>query len=189
MAKYIVILFTVSLFFQACKKSSSPDETPNKLGKEISAKFPNDCYGEWSGNLLINNGHKIDTILMDFAIRETDSPDTVQWILKYEGQDSRNYELITVNEKNGDYLIDEKNGIVINAKRLGNQIFSSFEVMDNQISAIYSFENEEIIFEIIVQNSKEFYPSGDTIVNGENIPEVKSFPVTMKQTAQLQRKK
>jgi hypothetical protein len=120
--------------------------------------------------------------------KKTDS--VYNWTITYDfkgKKDIRAYELNIVDTKKGHYIIDEKNTIKIDAF-YRNKIFTSFfKVMDSYIVATYTKENENIIFEIISASGKKTTTTGDSIVKGDTIPEVKTYFVNGRQKAVLKK--
>ena len=72
---------------------------------------------------------------------------------------------------------------------LGNKLFCSYIVAGNWITSTYEKQGDKMIFEIIFGKEKVVSETGGEKVNGEDIPEVKTFPVVISQKAVLMRKK
>jgi len=154
-------------------------------------QFPEDWIGLWQGELNIYkpNGD-IQTIPMELEIAAMDSSNNFIWALIY-GEDKiagrRSYELETIDPLKGHYAIDEKNTIKLDCYLFQNKLFSRFQVMDNWLLATYEKEGENLIFEIISGNSQAVNITGNQKHNGEDIPEVKAFPIIVSQQAVLKR--
>ena len=85
----------------------------------INYVFPDDWLGNWLGDLRIYNSQGLkQTIPMSLELSKTDTIGKFNWAIIY-GQDStaqkRDYQLIEIDSSKGHYLIDEKNGIFLDA--------------------------------------------------------------------------
>ena len=127
---------------------------------------------------------------MALEIAPTDRADVFTWIIIYEEgslQTKRNYELKTLNAKEGLYVIDEKNTIFIEAYHFNNQLISHFEVKNNELTSIYEKQGDYLIFNIIMGKNKPVSETGGKEFEGKEIPEVKSYPISTTQRAILKR--
>ncbi|MBP6397102.1 MAG: hypothetical protein KBF57_06455 [Saprospiraceae bacterium] len=176
------VLFALLLLLSACKTSKS--------AKPFLPVFPDDWLGGWQGDLdIYNTTGKVMTVPMQcwHQIRPDGSYD---WQLVYgsgDKQDVRAYELKKFNTAKGHYQIDEKNGILIDAFVLHDRLVSTFSVMENVIQTHYIIEKDLMTFEVYMHNQKEISLSGDTIINGDTIPAVRSFNNQVYQRAVLKR--
>jgi len=154
--------------------------------------FPKDWLGYWSGELKIydSNGLK-QKVSMSLDLAKTDNLGIYTWAIMY-GSDStaqrREYELKEIDPSKGHYLIDEKNGILLDAYHIHNELISVFEVMGNSLITSYAIKNQELIFSVKMFPSKEIRVSGDTIILNQEIPKVNSYQMKISQVARLQKK-
>lgn len=152
-----------------------------------SLQFPQDFYGIYKGDLQIVNARGRQTLQMEFHLNKTDSIGKYQYMLVYimngERQE-RKYHLVTKDASKGEYLVDENNGILINAKVMDNTIYSMYEVQDNILTTTERFYKDAMDFEITVSHKTQKLATG-TI--GENAIEVISYPVFSVQKAHLQK--
>ena len=180
------ILFT--FFMILCCGCSSKNYIPKFFPKE---KFPQSWFGYWSGDLQIYSPKGIkQTVSMALEIVPTDQTDVFTWAIIYgEGQlqTRRNYEIKTLNVKDGLYVIDEKNSIFIEAYHFNNQLISHFEVNANELISIYEKQGDYLIFNIIMGKSKSVSETGGEEFEGKEIPLVKSYPISTTQRAILKR--
>jgi len=152
--------------------------------------FPKNWEGKYNGELELFG---VDSIKMKLKVKldifqKTDS--VYQWKMTYifrGKEDIRDYELIVVDKKKGIYKIDEKNSIVINSYLKSNIFTSFFEVSKSFIISTYTKVNNTIEFEIISGDGKNPVISGNSNVNNEDIPEVKSYFVNGRQKAILKK--
>lgn len=181
---FLLLLFSiVTISFAIGQKSTSHQHKT----------FPDEWLGVWEGTLHIYNHQNIlQSIPITLENLPTDSADIFQWVIIY-GEDKikgkRDYVLKTKDKSKGHYVIDENNGILIDAYVVENKLISHFEVMGNHLTSIYERKDDQMIFEIIVNKSFPVQVSGNIKAEGqEDIPEVKSYPIIGYQKAILSRK-
>ncbi len=138
MKNFILLNVILILFFQATAQS---DQSPKSW------------EGNWKGTLQIFNSNTTQDIPVSLQIQPKE---TNQWnfILHYEieGQSPREYELINVDN---DWKIDEKNGVVLALKKIGNRYATSFSVSDNTIICYYWIENSHLLMELHTISEKD----------------------------------
>ena len=97
------------------------------------------------------------TIPMKIKNFATDTVGVYGWFLIYgedEESGTRPYYLKEVDQKNGHYIVDEKNSIVLDSYMISNKLISDFEVEGSTITSIYTLIDENTLtFEIIAGNS------------------------------------
>ncbi|WP_397364462.1 hypothetical protein [Olleya sp. R77988] len=155
----------------------------------ISAKaqdkiFPDDFLGVYKGDLEITNAKGKQSVGMEFHLTATDLVDVYNYVLVYmiNGEPSpRNYTLKVKDKSKGEFVIDENNGIILNAKLVDNTLYSVFEVSENLLITTERFFDDKMEFEII------FSGKDAKLVNegNEETPMVTSYPVTVTQKAIL----
>lgn len=151
-------------------------------------KFPKDYFGSYYGKLNINNGGNVQEFDMEFHLETTDSIGKYTYIIVYGSGETRQERKYFLKEKNvakGEFVVDEDNGILLNAKFNGNTLYSMFEVQGGLLTSRESFFDTYMDFEITYSNKSQLEKSGD---NGEEIPEVISYPIMVVQTARLYKK-
>ncbi len=161
-----------------------------------STEFPVAWAGEWTGELEIFRGPRLmQSIPVYFQIAPQDTSDNFTWRTIYdigneEKKIAKDYELTTLDKEKGWYAIDEKNSIVIEAYLLDNKLVSWFEVQGTTIVSTYELRSHnELYFEILAGSSKAVSTTGgETIDEGEDIPEVLTYPLSTLQRALLRRK-
>ncbi|MCB0553533.1 MAG: hypothetical protein KDD02_08285 [Phaeodactylibacter sp.] len=174
-----ILLFTALVFSQLL----SAQDTDNTL-------FPASWAGIWAGRLEIFNPEgKVQEVPMELQIRNLDTAYT--WTIIYgEGEkaDRREYLLRAVKSQFGLYEIDEQNTIVLDETYIGGKLFSRFEVMGNLLLSTTEVVGDEMHYEIISGKSEPRRITGGREFEGEQIPEVKSMPVVIRQYALLRRR-
>lgn len=188
MKNIFFILFVTSTIV-SCQPNLQ-EEISFKPNKEIqNYVFPEDWLGEWKGVLQIYSGKTVkQEVEMELHILAIDSIDRHTFTIIY-GKDKekgkRPYEVFAVDTVVGHYKVDEKNDIILDEYLFGNKLVSRFEVMGNLLLSTYERTAEGIEFEILSGSMKEIAITGGT---SADIPEVKSFPIKVRQFAKLTKK-
>lgn len=152
--------------------------------------IPNDWLGDWYGILEIKNPKGlVASINMEIHMSKTDTINNWKYTLVYDDgkrRDERQYNLIKSDSIPGLYEINENNGIIINEVLIGNKTFQRFEIMDNVIYGITTYEKGKIIWELVSDNENINFQSGK---GDENVPFVTTYFPTNYQRAVLRKKK
>lgn len=152
--------------------------------------IPQDWIGDWYGVLEIRSPKGIiASINMELHLAKTDTANNWKYIIVYDNgnqRDERRYNLIKSDSIPGLYEINENNGIILNEVQMGNKMFQRFEVMDNVIYGITTYEKGKIIWELVSDNEKINFQSGK---GDEEVPYVTTYFPTNYQRAVLTKKK
>ena len=159
------------------------------------SSFPETWEGYWTGALEIVGPRGIQRrVPMQMQIEKADSAGQWIWITTYGAADTpsvrKDYLLIEEDPVLGRYRIDEQNSIVMPAFLFGgNTLVCWFEVEGSLIQSIYERQPDGTMrFRIFAGDGRSPYTSGgDTLVSGEVIPKVMTYPVSTIQQAVLQR--
>ena len=127
-----------------CCLSCGPNNKKQSTSKQ-EFTFPEDWLGTWTGDLeIFKNGEKVQQIPMQIINNRTEYSDTLLWAIIY-GEDTikglREYYLILDSLEDNHYIIDERNSILIDGYVFDNAYFSTFSVMESQITSIYRLIN------------------------------------------------
>lgn len=159
-------------------------------GAAQEAFFPQSWEGRWAGRLeIFNPDGKVQDVAMELIIEPRDSAHS--WTIIYgEGEEAsrREYLLKPVQPKRGLYAIDEQNSIVLDAIYIGGKLYSRFEVGGNLLLSMTELQDDGLYYEIISGKLEARSISGGQEQDGEEIPEVKSYPVVVRQLARLRRR-
>lgn len=112
--------------------------------------LPDEWRGQWRGTLAIA-GASGQTIPMGLDIEAVEGRDAMTWRIIYGEGDRRqvrNYELLP-GEAPGRLVIDEKNGIVLDARLEGAVMVSVFEAQGTTLVARYELAGDELRYEIL----------------------------------------
>lgn len=154
--------------------------------------FPQSWVGVWTGELEIFNAKgKVQAVPMELHIQPIANSQNYTWTIIY-GEDreagARPYELQAVDAEVGHYVIDEKNSIRLDAFLVGGKLYERFSVMGSMLIATTELQGNQLIYEIISGSDKAVSTTGNTTVEGEDIPAVESFPIAVRQQAVLRKK-
>lgn len=194
MLKYSIIIITLLVAILgncAPPKTLEQNRTTSQKPDKTEFVFPDDWMGYWKGELEVYKQNKlVRSLPMALDHSYTDTTGYYTWAIIY-GQDSiagrRDYYLKTVNEEKGHYQTDERNSIFLDSYLYGNKLVAYYDVGSIIIQSSYTREGEEMHFEILALDSEPISITGNKIVNGDTIPEVKSYPINTMQKAILKK--
>lgn len=146
-----------------------------------------DWLGKWKGTLEICNSRSITYVPMEIIIAKTNTPNIYRWSIFYEEgekKSERAYELIIKDLEKGNFIIDEKNDILLDMKYLDSSFYSMFEVKQNLLFARYTLHIDEIEYETIACKTDLSYKTGSDKEESEIIT---NYPVFVSQKAHLKK--
>jgi hypothetical protein len=149
--------------------------------------LPSLWYGTWTGPLKIL-AEKGDPQEVPMSLEVGPLGDTGRYAFRitYGPPDMarvRDYELVPKKGRPGRFEIDEKNGIRLDAKLVGNTLFAAFQVGDTLIQSRYERFGDVLRVEMTAYATKDSTTSKPTGGGAE----VKAFPLVSVQTAELKR--
>ena len=147
--------------------------------------FPDSYLGKYRGDLLISSGKDHQKVQMEFHLLETDSLGKYDYTIIYgsdKNRQTRRYTLIEKIKSTGNYILDENNGILLEAKVLFDKMFFIFEINGSLLTTYISFGDDHLIFEVVAAQTESKLISGGL---SDEIPEVFSYPVGVVQSAIL----
>jgi hypothetical protein len=123
------------------------------------SQLSEDWLGQYKGTLYITN-YKSEVSEVDMEILIEAKTDTsYSFVITYLNDTSdqvRNYELI--HDKGNQYVMDEKNGIILPLMLFSNRLVSVFNVEQNMIQVSYTLEKKRLVFR--TNSSQKSIPSG-----------------------------
>ncbi len=152
--------------------------------------FPEDYCGIWSGPLHVyKDRQKVRSFPMKLDIHKQEEGKYGWKLIYYVQSDSvvKDYVLIRNDSIPGHYVIDEKNGILLDGYAHGGIFVQRFEVGGSLLSVRLERIRAGLMFEILAGAMQPIRVSGDTIVRGEEIPPVQSFTLDIRQFGLLKR--
>lgn len=152
--------------------------------------FPVNWTGTWKGELQwFKTGNAApQKVKMELTIAAGDSAGTYNWHIQYgeAGADSRPYLLKPVDTEKGHWVVDERNGIILDQFWVGNRLCGAFTVQNNTIHNSYRMEEGKLIVEFYSLPAKPLQTTG---LGTEESPKVDSYRVSSFQKAILERVK
>ncbi len=161
-------------------------------GTQQSAKpvvFPQSFAGKWKGSLTwYVAGKKPQQFTMRLNIQLTDTPNVYTWQIIYgdKEQDNRPYLLKPVDTAKGHWVVDERDGILLDSYVHGNSLHGAFTVSGNTIIDNYALVNDKMEVEFFTVKLEEKSRSGK---GTEDVPWVDSYRVAGYQKGVLERVK
>jgi hypothetical protein len=149
--------------------------------------------GEWEGTLEIWKGPvKLQAIPAYLKIVPSDTTHSLLWTTRFgerkEKTIEKPYELKIMDSVQGLYLLDEHNSIQLESYWVKDKLLSWYEVSGNLILASYEMRGtDQILFEIIAGKTEPVSVTGGATVGEEEIPEVRTFPISVIQRALFKR--
>jgi len=164
--------------------------TASLFAQTTTTPFPQSWAGQWKGTLEIFSPRgKEQQVPMQLRIEQADSLNYTWHIIYGEDEEKglRPYLLKPEDVTYGRYSIDEQNTIVLDAILISGKLYSRFEVGGNLLLSTAELKGEELHYEIISGKLDPLRITGGEKYEGEDIPEVKSYPVVVRQMAVLRR--
>ncbi len=175
-------LFVIALFTAQYAMAQTADSTA----------FPAGWTGTWTGTLNIYSakGNAPSVPMAVEVIRlDTSTQGRYAFTLMYGSRDKdyRPYELVPVAPEKGLWRVDEKNGIVLESYLRGPKLLCWFVVQGSRILSTYEKTGDTLIFEVVSGSEIPVSTTGNTKHESEDIPEVKTFPMSVFQRAVLRK--
>lgn len=120
--------------------------------------FPQNWQGTWSGIMYDRTVQgKSQIVPMTLRIKPlSQNPRRYTWQITYgtgAKKIVRNYELVAKNQDAGNFVIDEKDGTIIDIWWLSNKLYSQFRVGNRLISTQCQLQNNRLHYELVVYQS------------------------------------
>lgn len=152
--------------------------------------LPQAWQGTWRGTLKINNGTgSVNDVPFSLEIKPLPDPARVTWHITYgegEKRSVRPYELVALPGKPGEFELDEKSGIRMKERLLGNELYCLFRVNQSLLHVKHQLKDDVIRYEICTYQEKDLLKSE----HGKNAQlTVDSYRLVGVQTAELTRAK
>lgn len=158
------------------------------LAARAQSGFPESWVGIWKGTLAWypGGGAAARTVNMELHIAPADTVGQYQWRIVYgqPGEDNRPYLLKAVDTAKGHWVVDERNGIVLDQYWMGGKLSGSFSLGKTQLVNTYWIENGELQVEFFSLNTVPVRTSGE---GTEESPKVDSYRLSSYQRARLRR--
>ncbi|WP_020536681.1 hypothetical protein [Lewinella cohaerens] len=161
------------------------------FSQQDSLGFPGNWEGEWTGDLVIStSAGEVQRLPMILRILPQEDSRYTFTIVYGEDtpENTRPYFLETIDAEKGHYVTDEENSILLDDYLINGKLYSRFEVMGNLLLSTLEERGGQLIYEIISGPLAPTRTTGDTIIEGEEVPPVNSYYVKVQQRAVLVRK-
>ncbi|MFZ4058248.1 MAG: hypothetical protein ACOYKE_08900 [Ferruginibacter sp.] len=157
-----------------------------------STTFPANFIGKWKGEMQwMGSGRAPQTFTMQLRIMPTDSLNQYTWQIVYgdannadTANDNRPYILKPIDIAKGIWVVDERNGIVLDSYVHGNAIHGAFTVQDNTIVDNYTVEGNTMKVEFYSIKLSQPKTSG---LGTDDSPTVSNYPIKSYQVGVLKR--
>ena len=150
--------------------------------------FPAEWKGNWKGELQWYKAGKADPekVNMELRIYPAETPGQYNWHIIYGTieQDSRPYLLRPVDSSGVHWVIDERNGIILDQYWVANRFTGVFSVQQSTLVNCYYMEDNKLFVEFTSFGKK---PVNSTGSGTEESPTVDSYQVRSYQKAILYR--
>lgn len=185
-----LLFLWILLILGACGATKNTTKTVDQQESKKHHVFPKDWKGVWKGRLYIYKATGlVSEIDMQLRILPTAIDTVWTWNIIYGEitDDNRPYELIPIQSQQGHYIIDEKNGILLDVYFQNETLYSRFEVADNDIFITYTLLEDELIFRVVSGSKKPIRSTGGDA--SKEIPLVLAYPISTTQEARLKLEK
>ena len=158
-----------------------------------AASFPASWAGDWAGDLNIYNAKGLaQTVAMRLEIHPIDTSTSGRYtfglVYGSREQDWRPYELVPLSPEKGLWKVDEKNSIVMESYLYGPKFLCWFTVQNSRVLCTYEKTGPDtMIFEVLSGIETAVSTTGNTQQGEEAIPEVKTYPFSVFQRAELKK--
>jgi hypothetical protein len=161
--------------------------TPIAAGAPDPA-LPASWHGAWAGQLTVYGpGGKSFTRAMELRIAPVKDGAAYTWRMVSEFNNEkqvRNYELVPERDKPGQFKIDEKNGILLTARLMGNALYTYYKDGDILITSRFERRGDSLFLELASVNTKDPLVSR---IKEDNI-EIQSYLLGSVQVGELKKK-
>lgn len=183
MLRAILFCMSIQLSLPFVCGQESLSQSANKANPKTV--LPASWLGRWEGDIESQNPAGTSTTFkMSLEIRTADSPEEVTWTILYEGdqgKSERRYLLKAIDPKKGHFVIDEQNGILLDAVLINNCLSTHFSVQQQRLWSTYRLQSgdsgPELHYELFTANEGDITNSGGT----DQVPEVQSLKTQSRQ--------
>lgn len=178
MRKYLLNKISILIYF-SCLLIACKTNAPVSFLEEPSTQqfqFPQDWIGSYAGFLhILDKRNQAQKVEMKLTIGPPDAQGMYQWIIQYGDDDKRYYGLEAINAELGHYRIDEYNSIKLDAYLKGDNLISTFSLMDRNITYHYEKKIDGIEIQVFFNRTAPISTSGKEIIGQDTVPEVHSY--------------
>lgn len=153
-----------------------------------------DWEGAYEGEMIMGNTSRPNDsvkVIFEFTPLEIDSTWTYKmtYLSDKYGTIIKDYQLTRVGDSKVDFLLDEKDGIVIEMSFMNDCFYSVFEVMGNLYSTSLRKSGDELHFDLFSSNMKGGTLTKNEAEDPEDVFEVTSYKPALHQSVLFKRQK
>ena len=152
--------------------------------------FPAAWAGLWAGNLQVVSATGNQEVPVTFEVAKQ-TPTKYTWKFTFNastGPVVKDYTLLVDTALAGHYIIDEGDGILLDAYLFAQKLYCTFDVEGRLFFTSYELQNDNLIFEIIYGPFAKHATTGGGKVDGEDVPTIGVYQTQGLQKAVLKRK-
>lgn len=176
----VIIGWTGPTIAQSTNPTPDQPITAKNQPSDPDHKLSTQWHGTWKGKMLIANSNGSEreiNIVMEIA--PVKNSKNVTWRITYGEADKKmvkDYELVPVPSSPGQFMIDEKNGILLPARMVRQTLYSRFVVGKQFLSARYNLNKDKLVFEVV--SSKLAADAASELVRPHEVTAVQSANLT-----------
>jgi hypothetical protein len=153
----------------------------------FSQAFPEGWTGKYAGTMEIINGESKQEIAVEFEMKELQKDSAWSYIMTYKPSGKEAMVKDYVIKRTGaswTFLLDEKDGILIDMRLMGNILYDFYEVNGMFFTSRLSKEKKGLYFELMGGMKSDFRKSSTGV---SEITEVYAYPPAFVQRVQLKK--
>ena len=148
--------------------------------------------GTYEGEMIIGNTSRPnDTVRVTFEFTPLEEDSIWTYRMTYHsekfGEIVKDYQLTRVGDSKVNFLLDEKDGIIIEMSLMNDCFYSMFEVMDNIYSTSLRRSGDKLQFDLFSSKMKDGTMTKNEADKPEDIFEVMSYKPGLHQTVMFER--
>jgi hypothetical protein len=117
--------------------------------KTQASPLPDAWNGVWRGQVKVSvDGETRHEVNLDLTIAKIPERTAKTWTMQYTGQPPRNYELAPAETGRGLFILDEKNGTLIEEQLIGETLYAIFSVDNVLLTSRFELRGRELHLEI-----------------------------------------
>ena len=146
-------------------------------------QFLERCIGDWTGTMhILKEGVRVDSINVTFEVQPIIEENALTWNMSYQSDPpmSKDYILRPPEGESNKFIIDEQNGIGLEAYLFGNKLHSAFAVQGTILTSSYELVGDELIFEVVSGPQPNKLDSGVVNIPVLNVQRVRLSHIDMR---------
>lgn len=172
--KLIYLVIAAMLVLTACKEQKSVTDITSTLN------FPQDYVGIYKGTLTITSSNGDEHIPMEFHLGTTTDSTKYDYKIYYGTERAERAYTLERTHNPHLFLVDERNGIILESGFTNNTLYSTYQVAGNLINSTEQFYNDRMEFHLTMARVQDTSLTGDT-----SSAIVKNYPLSIMQHATL----